>query len=69
MSTKPGDRIRLNHMDDQDALPPGATGTVTSAFPFGDGTEQVSVQWDAPNERRGLSLVCPPDSYTVIERK
>ena len=63
-----GDRIQLLSMggDDPCPIPSGATGTVTRTHDFGDGSTQVSVEWDAPNETRSLSLVCPPDRARVI---
>lgn len=61
-----GDRIELLSMDDPDALPAGATGTVTlvlnNPMPIG---QQVCVDWDPPNEHRSLML-CHGDRYKVV---
>lgn len=63
-----GDRIRLLAMPcDPDPIPPGATGTVQDVRPLRLGsriTTVISVAWDIS---RSLALVCPPDSFEVIE--
>ena len=65
----PGDRIRLDLMpDDPDPIPPGSTGTVTqiSNLRWPEMHHQIWVKWDAPI-RRSLSLICPPDTFTILE--
>lgn len=68
---KQGDRIRLLSMDDQDALPRGATGTIESIDDMSRLTRSRSVQiwvkWDAPHEARSLAVIVPPDQIEVIE--
>lgn len=62
--TKVGDRIRLLHMDDPDALPAGATGKVTRISGEGE-WRQIDVAWEPPHSHRTLSLV-EVDRYEVI---
>lgn len=60
---KVGDRLELLHMSDPyDPIPAGATGVVDCPPVEFQGAVQVGVKWDPPNERRSLSVVCPPDS-------
>jgi len=59
---KVGDRIRLDWMDDPDAVKVGEKGTVQAIHDL-DTWTQVDVKWD--NGRR-LMLVIPPDGVTVI---
>lgn len=63
---KPGDRIRLTRMGEDDPCPiePGSTGTVYGLFDFGDGTQQIQVEWDGG---RGLNLVHPIDTFEILE--
>lgn len=57
-----GDRIRLIHMqNDPSPIPDGATGTVTRIA-----NGQVSVDWDEPNEGRGLMLLEGVDMFERI---
>ncbi len=56
---KPGDRIRLVHMNDPYGIESGAEGTVKFANEF-----QISVDWD---NGRGLMLAPDEDVYFVIE--
>jgi hypothetical protein len=64
---KPGDRIRLVEMlNDPDPLPVGATGTIQDIVRLDADAEQWWIKWDAPNERRSLSLVVPPDRVEQI---
>lgn len=64
-----GDRVQLVGMAPNDPcpIPNGATGTATALNDFGDGTWKVSVTWDAPNDKRSLSLIYPADSFTVLQ--
>lgn len=65
-----GDRVQLIAMGiDPDPLPSGAIGTVRALHSFGLGSYQVSVLWDEPNRQRGLALVYPEDSFTVLPSK
>ena len=54
-----GTRVRLNHMDDPQAVPDGTEGTVTGVDDIG----QIMVKWD-----NGLSLplVLDQDDFTVL---
>jgi hypothetical protein len=65
---KAGDRIELMAMpEDPDPLPIGATGTVMSAeYHDAFKSTQVHVRWDAPHERRSLTLIIPPDRVRVL---
>ena len=67
---KLGDKIKLLAMpQDPDALPAGATGTVTWQNPYrgsGEQWTQYRVAWDAPHEKRSLMIVIPPDQVEVI---
>lgn len=66
-AVKAGDRIRLDSMtNDPCPIEAGSTGTVRSVVDaFHDGSLQIGVDWDSG---RTLSLVTPPDRFTVIER-
>jgi RNase P/RNase MRP subunit p29 len=57
-----GKRILLKHMEDVfDPIPDGATGTV-----FRETQDTLSIRWDAPNDRRSLSIVKQIDTFEVI---
>ena len=63
-----GDKIRLVQMgNDPNPVPAGATGTVTGLCHFHRNEWQVWVKWDAPHADRGLNLVTPEDSFTIIK--
>lgn len=73
---KVGDRIRLTAMpNDPDPIPEGTTGTVFYIQSGPRGLTHVTVIWDnsvtPDGERRNrcLTLVVPPDEFTVIERR
>lgn len=55
----PGTRIRLNHMEDAQAVPDGTEGTVQAV----DDAGQLLMKWD---NGRSLSLVPGEDSFSVI---
>jgi len=61
-----GKRVRLNQMSDPyDPVPPGSTGTIISVY--NDTYAKLlhlSVNWD---NGRGLNIVSPPDTYTIID--
>lgn len=66
MKLRPGDRIRLIEMPNDPApIEPGTEGVIgyVQENLFGDGRNQVSVEWDGP---RMLSLIVPPDRVEVV---
>ena len=58
----PGTRIRLNHMDDPQAVPEGTEGTVQAV----DDQGQLLMKWD---NGRTLSLIPGEDSFSVIQQE
>ena len=58
----PGTRLRLNHMDDPQAVPDGTEGTVQAV----DDAGQLLMKWD---NGRSLSLVPGEDSFSVIPQQ
>jgi len=58
----PGTRIRLDHMDDPQAVPDGTEGTVQAV----DDVGQILMKWD---NGRSLSLVPGEDSFAVIPQQ
>jgi hypothetical protein len=72
-----GDRIELVEMGlerdgrpDPHPIEAGATGTVHNVVGmdwYGEKSHHISVDWDE-HVGRTLSLVCPPDTYRIIER-
>lgn len=62
---KIGNRIRLDHMgDDPNPIPVGSVGTVLSVRHSVHTRDwQVAVSWD---NGRSLSLICPPDRFTIV---
>ena len=58
----PGTRIRLDHMDDPQAIPDGTEGTVQAV----DDAGQLLMKWD---NGRSLSLVPGEDSFSVIPQQ
>lgn len=62
-----GTRIRLLHMPDDPApIPDGATGTVYSVTRWPGFQDNIGVDWDAPHDKRSLSLCVPPDTFEVL---
>lgn len=57
-----GKRIILNHMEDPDPIPDGATGTVTGVDDWG----HIHVQWD---NGRTLSVIPGEDSFEIQNEK
>lgn len=57
-----GTRIRLERMNDPDAVPSGTEGTVTGVDDIG----QIMMKWD---NGRSLSLVPGEDSFSIIHDK
>lgn len=58
----PGTRLRLDHMDDPQAVPDGTEGTVQAV----DDAGQLLMKWD---NGRSLSLVPGEDSFSVIPQQ
>ncbi len=58
----PGTRIRLNHMEDMQAVPEGTEGTVDMVDDIG----QIHMKWD---NGRTLALVPGEDSFSVIRQE
>ena len=58
----PGTRVRLDHMDDPQAVPEGTEGTVQMV----DDQGALLMKWD---NGRSLSLLPGEDSFTVIPRE
>ena len=58
----PGTRIRLDHMQDSQAVPDGTEGTVDLVDDIG----QLHMKWD---NGRTLALVPGEDSFSVIPQK
>ena len=56
-----GTRVRLNHMDDPQAVPAGTEGTVLMV----DDAGQLVMQWD---NGRSLSLIPGEDAFSVIHQ-
>lgn len=57
-----GKRIILNHMEDPDPIPDGATGTVTGVDDWG----HIHVLWD---DGRNLSVIPGEDSFEITDEK
>ncbi len=57
-----GTRIRLNHMEDMQAVPEGTEGTVDMVDDIG----QIHMKWD---NGRTLALVPGEDSFSVIPQR
>jgi hypothetical protein len=57
-----GKRIVLNHMEDPDPIPDGATGTVTGVDDWG----HIHVLWD---NGRDLSVIPGEDSFEITDEK
>lgn len=57
-----GKRIILNHMEDPDPIPDGATGTVTGVDDWG----HIHVQWD---NGRTLSVIPGEDSFEIKDEE
>ena len=57
-----GKRIILNHMEDPDPIPDGATGTVTGVDDWG----HIHVLWD---NGRDLSVIPGEDSFEIEDEK
>jgi len=57
-----GKRITLDHMDDPDPIPDGATGTVTGVDDWG----HIHVLWD---DGRKLSVIPGEDSFEIEDEK
>lgn len=64
---KTGDRIELIKMvsGNSEGIVPGSRGTVVSVSVVKN-VQQVTVDWDRPKK---LSLVCPPDSFKVVDHE
>ena len=58
----PGTRIRLNYMDDPQAVPEGTEGTVQMV----DDQGQLLMKWD---NGRTLALIPGEDSFSVIQQE
>lgn len=58
----PGTRVRLDHMEDKQAVPEGTKGTVDMVDDIG----QIHMKWD---NGRTLALVPGVDSFSVISQK
>ena len=58
----PGTRVRLNHMNDPQAVPDGTEGTVQMV----DDQGQLLMAWD---NGRALSLIPGEDSFSVIPQE
>lgn len=56
-----GKRITLNHMEDPEPIPDGATGTVVAVDDWG----HIHVQWD---NGRSLSVIPGEDSFQIEEK-
>lgn len=65
---KEGDRVVLLHMSDENSVPEGSLGTVTSVDVV-FGTEQYSVDWDNGSKLALLTDVDMWDSEENFNRK